>query len=56
MNGNVYVLSAYVGLSQAQIYRLVIAAGQVTDETVQLFPDLYLRGMPTYFASLGRLS
>ena len=53
MNGNVYALSAYVGLSQAQIYRLVIAAGQVTDETVQLFPDLYLRGMPTYFASLG---
>ncbi len=53
MNGNVYVLSACVGLSQAQIYRLVIAAGSVTDETVQLFPDYYIRGVKTYFASLG---
>ena len=50
-----YILNGYVGLSQALIYRSVIKleGGQVTDTSVQLFPDLILRGKNTFFANVA---
>ena len=52
---NLYVLNGSVGLSEALIFRLVVKlqTGQVTDNSVQLFPDLILRGNNTFFANLG---
>ena len=51
----VYILNGYVGLSQALIYRSVIKleGGQVTDTSVQLFPDFIVRGKNTFFANVA---
>ncbi len=53
--GNVYLLNAYVGLSQAQIYRLRVhlEGGVVMADTVKLFPDLFIKDNTTFFANLG---
>lgn len=52
--GNVYVLNAYVGTSQAQVYRLWIQVqSQVTDSTITLFPDYFVKDTKTFFVDLG---
>lgn len=62
--GNVYVLSAYTGKNQARVYRLSIAslevtkkpqtAPDITDTTVQLFDDLYVKGFePSFYLNCG---
>ncbi len=54
--GQVYVLSGYRGLNQARLYRLAIKDVQgvmINDTTVQLFPDLFVKDIPSYFASFG---
>lgn len=52
--GTVFALNAYVGLDQVQIYRLSVQVNDlVTDDSVTLFPDLFIRNMPTFFANLG---
>ncbi len=55
LGGTVYVLNAYVGFTQAQIYRFVLQLtnGAVTDSSVTIFPDLFIQGLPTFFAHLG---
>ncbi len=55
MGGNIIAFNAYVGLSEAQLYRLAlnVEGGLVTDQTVQLLPDLFIRNVPTFFANLG---
>jgi hypothetical protein len=52
---NLYVLNACVGLNQALIYRLVISltAGQVTDTSVQLFPDYLVQDTNSFFVNCG---
>ena len=52
---NLYILNAYVGLSQALIYRLVLTLvnGAVTDNTVRLFPDFILKDINSFFSNLG---
>ncbi len=54
--GTIFALNAYVGLSQAQIYRLAIAPlsrATVTNETVTLVPDFFIKDLSTFFAQLG---
>ncbi len=53
--GTLYVLNGYVGLNQTQLYRFAVQAvdGIVTDSTVELFPDYFIRGLKTFFANPG---
>ncbi len=52
---NLYILNAYVGLSQALIYRLVLSIdnGRVTDTSVKLFPDFIIQGINSFFTNIG---
>lgn len=49
-NGNVYLLNAYVGLHQSQVYRLDLQ--EFSDISVNLFPDLFIKDKPTFFVNL----
>lgn len=52
---NLYVINGSVGLNQALIYRLVISlmAGQVSDSSVQLFPDYLVQDTNSFFVNCG---
>jgi hypothetical protein len=52
--GNVYALNAYVGTSQAQVYRLWVQVNQeVSDDSVRLLPDFFVKDSKTFFVDLG---
>jgi hypothetical protein len=52
--GNVYALNAYVGTSQAQVYRLWIQSlTEVTDDSVKLLPDYFVKDSKAFFVDLG---
>lgn len=57
-NGNIYVLNAYTGYHQAQLYRLTLSPGteidpQVNNETVKLIPDMFINGKLSFFVNFG---
>ncbi len=45
---NLYLLNAHVSTSQTLIYRVI-----VDDDTVELFPDMFISGTPSFFLDLG---
>lgn len=47
--GDVYLMSSYVGYSQARIYRYAITPGTVSDDTVQQLPDFFTTQTPRSF-------
>lgn len=50
-----FALAAYRGYQQACLYRLYILEGsQVSDSSVQMIGDLFVQGLPSYFASFGQ--
>lgn len=54
--GNVYALSAYRGKNRAAVYRFAVAqvvGSSITNSTVQRISDLYIKNIPSYFASYG---
>jgi hypothetical protein len=53
--GMIYALSGYKGKSQARLHRLAIShvTDTITDTTVQLLPDLYVRGTASSLISFG---
>jgi hypothetical protein len=53
--GTLYVVNGYVGLNQTQLYRFAVHSlnGEVTDQTIQLFPDYFIRDVKTFFANPG---
>jgi hypothetical protein len=52
---SIYLLNGFVGLNQGLIYRLIITVrnGQVTDESVKLFPDYILKDTNSFFTHCG---
>lgn len=59
IGGQVYVLEANAGSHQSRLYRLSIAGladnEPVSDTTVQLFPDMFVKEKPTYLLNFGQL-
>ena len=55
LGGMLLVLNAYVGLSEALVYRFAIdvSSGIVGENSVRLLPDLFIKGVPTFFANIG---
>lgn len=51
VEGNIYLLNAYVGLQQAQVYRLTFNE-QSGNVSVLLFPDLFVKNIRTFFVNL----
>ncbi len=52
--GMIYVLNSYVGYDQARIYRLTVSPfTDVTDQTIQNFPDMYIAGRPSFYLNYG---
>lgn len=53
-NGNIYLLNSYSGYEQAQIYRYALSStnNTVTDSSVLLFQDIFIKGKPTFFVNL----
>lgn len=53
--GQIFVLGAYQGFDEAQLYRLYIHENSTIDNTcVQTIGDLFVKDKPSYFASFGR--
>ncbi len=53
--GTVWALNAHVGTSQAQVYRLAlhVNAEEVTDSSVCLYPDFFIKDIKTFFADFS---
>ena len=54
--GNLYALSAYRGKNQSQIFRYSIAPTEtaiVTGNTIKKLPDIFVKNIPSFFASFG---
>lgn len=53
--GNLYALNAYVGYTQAQLYRLSVQLidGKISDKSVVLLPDYFIKGLNTFFVNFG---
>ncbi len=51
-----YVLSAYRGKNQAQVFRYDVAqvtTGSVNENTVRKIDDLFVQNIPSYFTNFG---
>lgn len=55
LGGNIYLLNAYVGYHEAQVYRLSVQLdqGMVTNNSVLLLPDLFISNKTSFFVNLG---
>lgn len=53
--GTVWALNAHVGTLQAQVYRLALQvdSGVVTDASVHLYPDFFIKDIKTFFVDLS---
>ncbi len=51
---NIYLLNAYSGYEQGQLYRFALSVedNKVTDNSVLLFQDIFIKGKPTFFVNL----
>lgn len=55
ISGNVYFLNAFTGYHQMRLYRFTLdfGTGQVTDMTLQNFPDCFVKNTPTFYLNVG---
>jgi len=55
--GNIYALVAFIGKNRAQANRFStqsVDRAEITDETIQPLPDLFVQNIPSYFVSFGQ--
>ncbi len=57
IGGNIYVLSAHVGVDQARLHRFavqgIIGVNPIQADTIQLFNDLFIQNIKSFFLGFG---